>query len=201
MGVDVAEIHFRPIPQTAVAELVADETTMWCAGGLMVEHPALAPYIESIQGGGMDSVMGLSTRLLASLLVELRFVQQHPQPPPPLVLAQRRWAVVGDVRNDAKPAAAVFRRLQQAGRVVEAVNPRDGSCASSLAESEGGVDAGNLIISPKLGVGFVDECWRLGIRFLFVQPGADAPAVLERAKARGLEGTTGCVLRIDLPPL
>ena len=57
----------------------------------------------------------------------------------------------------------------------------DDSCAASLAQIEGGVDAVNLIISPKLGVGFVDECWRLGIRYLFVQPGADAAPVLERA--------------------
>ena len=58
LGVDVAEISYEPMPPAVVEELVAEEQTMWCAGGLMVEHPASAPYLRSIEGG-VDSVRRL----------------------------------------------------------------------------------------------------------------------------------------------
>ena len=57
------------MPAEVVDELVADEMTMCCAGGLMVEHPASAAYLQSIDGG-VDNVMGWGSpaRRPASLL-------------------------------------------------------------------------------------------------------------------------------------
>lgn len=69
-GVHVAHIHFDPFPPAVVDALAADPVCRRCAGGLMVEHPACAPYLRQIDGG-VDSVMGLSTRLLATLLGSL----------------------------------------------------------------------------------------------------------------------------------
>lgn len=69
-GVHVAHIHFNPFPPAVVDALAADPVCRRCAGGLMVEHPACAPYLRQIDGG-VDSVMGLSTRLLATLLGSL----------------------------------------------------------------------------------------------------------------------------------
>ena len=70
-GVHVAHIHFDPFPPAVVDALAADPVCRRCAGGLMVEHPACAPYLRQIDGG-VDSVMGLSTRLLATLLGSLQ---------------------------------------------------------------------------------------------------------------------------------
>ena len=146
--------------------------------------------------------MGLSSRLLASLLKELR----APSPEAgSAVLRQRRWAVVGDVLNAAKPASRIVQRLQSEGRDVALCNPRDksGGCHPSLAAAQeaGPVEAVNLVIAPAVGVGVVEEMWRLGIRYLFVQPGADAERVLRRARGLGLVVETGCVLVQPLPPL
>ena len=44
---------------------------MWCAGALMIEHPAWSPYIKEVVGG-LDSVMGLNMTLIARMLEELR---------------------------------------------------------------------------------------------------------------------------------
>ncbi len=41
-----------------------------CAGGLMIEHPLLQPYIDHIEGT-VDSVMGLSIPLLESMFDQL----------------------------------------------------------------------------------------------------------------------------------
>ena len=69
-ALDVAEVFFRPIPDATLRELAADPALLGCAGGLMVEHPLLAPSVERIEGG-IDSVMGLGKATLAALLLRV----------------------------------------------------------------------------------------------------------------------------------
>uniref|UniRef100_A0A6V1TL15 Maf-like protein n=1 Tax=Heterosigma akashiwo TaxID=2829 RepID=A0A6V1TL15_HETAK len=66
-GVDTATIRFAPFPPEVVDRLLADEMTLHCAGGLMVEHELVQPYLEGIDGT-VDSVMGLSKRLTETLI-------------------------------------------------------------------------------------------------------------------------------------
>jgi len=68
-GVDTVTITFRPTLADAADALVADGACLGCAGGLMVEHPLVAPHLEGIDGE-QDSVMGLSPKLLLTLLRE-----------------------------------------------------------------------------------------------------------------------------------
>lgn len=42
---------------------------MWCAGGLMIEHPLVTPYITHIDGS-QDSVMGLGKDAVIKVLLE-----------------------------------------------------------------------------------------------------------------------------------
>lgn len=70
IGVDTATINFLEIPQDTVDKIISEGTCLQCAGGLMVEHDLLQPYIASVQGT-TDSVMGLSCPLLESLFAEL----------------------------------------------------------------------------------------------------------------------------------
>lgn len=71
-GVDTATIHFKAdTPASLVDTLVAEDApVLSCAGGLMVEHPAVKEYIARIDGTE-DSVMGLSKDLVLRLLDEL----------------------------------------------------------------------------------------------------------------------------------
>ena len=151
--------------------------------------------------------MGLSTRLLASLLNELRLESQLRLTSAAFVdhvVRQAHWAVVGDVLNPAKHASQIVTRLESTGRTVAMVNPRDdtGVCHPSIAAAIAAgqrIDAVNLVISPRAGVSIVEDMWRCGVRYLFVQPGADAPHVLARAAELGLVVRTGCVLVEALP--
>lgn len=71
-GVDTATIHFKAdTPASLVDTLVADDAPILsCAGGLMVEHPAVKEYVTQIDGTE-DSVMGLSKDLVLRLFDEL----------------------------------------------------------------------------------------------------------------------------------
>jgi len=73
LGVHEASVLFDDIPDHVIDDLVhADGPTLLkCAGGLMVEHPIVAPYVRRVTGG-VDSIMGLSTHLLLDLLTQLQ---------------------------------------------------------------------------------------------------------------------------------
>lgn len=67
IGTSQATVRFRRIiPEEAVDALLADEGALGCAGALMVEHPALQPFIRGIDGDA-DTAMGLSCDLLEEL--------------------------------------------------------------------------------------------------------------------------------------
>ncbi len=74
VGVDVSTVYFKNIPDSVIDQIVSEGNALHCAGGLMVEHPALQPHIESIEGS-VEGVMGMPCDLLEALLVELRETQ------------------------------------------------------------------------------------------------------------------------------
>ena len=66
-GTDTATIHLKPIPEDIVQKLIDEGEVFYCAGGLMIEHPMIQPYIDRIEGT-LDSIMGLSKSLVLELL-------------------------------------------------------------------------------------------------------------------------------------
>jgi len=205
VGTQIATIHFKAelSQEEVLSELVMDKSFLDCAGSLMVEHPIMSQYVEKIEGG-QDSVMGLSLSLLKDLSSRLEALKESVRQHGP-VLGQplSNWAVVGDCTNEAKPASRVVRRLQEAGRRVMKVSPYDktGVCYASLEDVPEKVEAVNLIISPKIGVDVLNAMKKKGIRYVFMQPGADAEMVVRQADSLGLITQRGCVLMEDLPPL
>ena len=69
-AVDISWVHFRAIPEETIEALVAEGDCMWCAGGLMVEHPLVVPHVERIEGTE-DGVKGLSKKLVMDLLCQI----------------------------------------------------------------------------------------------------------------------------------
>jgi len=69
-GVDVATIQWNRIPEDVIDVLIQEGDCLYCAGGLMIEHPLLQPFIAHVDGA-IDSVMGLSKQLVTRLIEEL----------------------------------------------------------------------------------------------------------------------------------
>ena len=69
-GIDTTSTKFSSIPDEVISQLVNEGEVLHCAGGLMIEHPLIQPYIESIEGS-IDSVMGLSKALVQKLVSEV----------------------------------------------------------------------------------------------------------------------------------
>ena len=73
-----------------------------------------------------------------------------------------------------------------------------GRCATTLEECPQPIDVVDLIISPTMGLGIIDEMVDLGISDIFIQPGAESEEVLEKCLQSDIRVHQGCVLR-ELP--
>ncbi|XP_022976355.1 maf-like protein DDB_G0281937 isoform X1 [Cucurbita maxima] len=75
---DRVEIFFHEIPDEVIDKLVEEGNVLNVAGGLIIEHPFILPYVKkviltgfgSLQVGTTDSVMGLPKALTERLLKE-----------------------------------------------------------------------------------------------------------------------------------
>ncbi|CAJ2675596.1 7-methyl-GTP pyrophosphatase isoform X3 [Trifolium pratense] len=66
-GSDRVEIYFNEIPDEIIEKLVDEGITLYVAGGLIIEHPLIFPYVKEVVGT-TDSVMGLPKDLTEKLL-------------------------------------------------------------------------------------------------------------------------------------
>ncbi|REJ85586.1 MAG: CoA-binding protein [Planctomycetota bacterium] len=106
-------------------------------------------------------------------------------------LAGSPFAVVGASRDRAKYGNKVLRAYQQTGRTVFPVNPQtdevEGLTAypdlSSLPETVHGV---SIVTPPDVTEQIVEEAAALGVQHLWMQPGAESRAAIERAEKLGL---------------
>ena len=105
-------------------------------------------------------------------------------------LAGDRFAVVGASTDRTKYGNRVLRAYQQAGRTVFPVNPRGGEIEGltaypDLAALPEPVDGVSIITPPDVTTTVVEAALQLGIRHLWMQPGAESPAAVEAARAAG----------------
>ncbi|XP_024440133.1 uncharacterized protein LOC7455717 isoform X2 [Populus trichocarpa] len=66
---DRVEIYFHEIPDEVIEKLIEEGIVLRVAGGLIIEHPLLLPYIKEVVGT-TDSVMGLPKALTKKLIEE-----------------------------------------------------------------------------------------------------------------------------------
>ncbi len=107
-------------------------------------------------------------------------------------IEHRVWAVAGASTNPAKFGNIIFRNLLRAGYTVYAVNPRQGEIdghpfypsLAALPEVPGVVD---VVVPPKLAEEVLRECARLGVRRVWLQPGAESEAAIRLGEELGLQ--------------
>ncbi|PIN15243.1 putative nucleic acid-binding protein ASMTL [Handroanthus impetiginosus] len=67
---DKVEIYFHDIPEEIIDKLIEEGIVLNVAGGLIIEHPLVLPYVKEVVGG-TDSVMGLPKDLTRRLIKEV----------------------------------------------------------------------------------------------------------------------------------
>ena len=101
------------------------------------------------------------------------------------------FAVVGASTDRAKYGNKVLRCYMQNGREVHPVH-RSASeieglpAFASLADLPDGAHAVSIITPPAVTEGVVEQAIAAGVKYLWMQPGAESDAAIERARAAGL---------------
>lgn len=105
---------------------------------------------------------------------------------------RRVWAVVGVSQDPAKFGHRIFCDLRSSGYIVYGINPRGGEVDGqplypSLADLPEPVEVVDIVVPPHVTEQVVKEAHRLGLNRVWMQPGAESPAAIEWAEARGMK--------------
>lgn len=116
-------------------------------------------------------------------------------------LAGDGFAVVGASSNRQKYGNKVLRAYLQNGRRAYPVNPNETeveglTCYPDLKSLPEPVHAVSIITPPQVTAGVLEQAARAGIRYVWMQPGAEPADWRDRAESLGLTaiGDGPCVL-------
>lgn len=111
------------------------------------------------------------------------------------------FAVVGASTNRDKYGNKVLRCYLQHGKEVYPINPRADQiegvrCFPALDKTPKLPGAISVITPPKITEQVVEEAAKLGIDWIWMQPGAESPEAIAKAEGLGLRVIAGgpCVL-------
>jgi uncharacterized protein len=115
------------------------------------------------------------------------------------MLQAKTWAVVGATDNQSKFGYKIFKFMVDRGFDVYPVNPGIKEvygkiCYESLSALPVKVDAVDVVVAPRIGERIMKDCSELGIRNVWLQPGADAASVVQVAKELNLTVVTDCIM-------
>jgi len=111
-------------------------------------------------------------------------------------VGRRRWAVVGVSSDPAKFGYKIFATLLQAGYEVYGVNKRGDTVLGqrtypTLADLPVLPEVVDLVVPPKVSEEIVRQCEELGIKRVWMQPGAESPAAIAFCEEHGIEAVWG----------
>ncbi|MBM43151.1 MAG: CoA-binding protein [Acidobacteria bacterium] len=106
-------------------------------------------------------------------------------------------AVVGASGNRRKFGNKAVRAFLNRGYEVIPINPRGVAIEgletfTSILDVPGTIDLATVYVQPWIGPAIMDELAHKGITKVWLNPGADAPAVVSRAQSLGLRPILNC---------
>lgn len=116
-----------------------------------------------------------------------------------MMLEKKRWAVVGANEDTTKYGNMIFKRLLSKGYEVYPVNPNYESieghkCYPDLSSLPVKPDVIDMVVSPKRGKPIIEEAAKLGIKYLWLQPGTYDDELMSMIDDKNLTAVQACVL-------
>ena len=106
-------------------------------------------------------------------------------------------AIIGASSDRHKFGNKALRAFRHHGATVVPINPNtsqvEGERAyASVLDYPGPIDEATVYVPPEIGVRILDELAQKGVKVVWLNPGADGPAVINRARALGLTARVAC---------
>ena len=116
-----------------------------------------------------------------------------------VMLGKKVWAVIGANQNPAKYGNMIYKKLKKIGYEVYPVNPIyddiDGDkCYKDLTSLPVNPDVIDMVVTPKRSKKIVVEAKKLGINYIWLQPGTYDDELMEMIDELGLTAVQACVL-------
>lgn len=107
-------------------------------------------------------------------------------------MKRKVWAVVGALPRESKYGYQIYRTLKLNGYTAYPVNPKfrevDGdSCYDSLSSLPVIPEVVDMVVPPNRGERYVEEAAKLGVEFIWFQPGAESEELVQKAEDLGLK--------------
>ena len=116
------------------------------------------------------------------------------------MMAPQVVAVIGASTDRRKYGNKAVRAFLHQGYTVVPVNPAGSDVEGlpgyrSVLDVAGHIDIATLYVPPAIGREILEEVARKGIREVWLNPGADSPAVVARAQELNLTTVVACSIR------
>lgn len=121
-------------------------------------------------------------------------------------MAQETVVVLGASNDRNKYGNKAVRAYIKQGWIVYPVNPNESEieglkCYKSVRDVPRPVNRVTIYLPPKIGIGALDDLVALNAPEVFFNPGSDAPEVVEKATALGLNPIVACsIVDIGMSP-
>ena len=106
-------------------------------------------------------------------------------------------AVIGASNDRGKFGNKALRAFRSQGYTAIPINPHESlvegeRAYASVLDYPGPIDEATLYVQPEIGVSVMDEIAAKQIGTVWLNPGADAPEVVARARTLGLSPRVAC---------
>jgi len=106
-------------------------------------------------------------------------------------------AIIGASNDRSKFGNKALRAFRNQGYTVVPINPREAtvegeSAYKSVLDYPGPIDEATFYVAPRFGLKVLDDIAAKGISTVWLNPGADGPEVVDRARALGLKPIVAC---------
>ena len=106
-------------------------------------------------------------------------------------------AVIGASSDRTKFGNKAVRAFARQGYTVVPIHPReqeveDWKAYASVLDVPGAIDMATMYLPPSLGERVLEELAKKGIQEVWINPGAESPALVERARELGLRTMVAC---------
>jgi predicted CoA-binding protein len=113
------------------------------------------------------------------------------------------WAVVGSCHNPEKYAYRIYNYLKKRGLQVYAVDPSGKTVDNrpsykTLEDLPMKPEAVDMVINPIRGEEYLEEAKRLGISYIWFQPGAESPELIKKAQNYNMNVVHNACVMVDL---
>jgi predicted CoA-binding protein len=113
------------------------------------------------------------------------------------------YAVVGATQRKKKYGYKIYKTILNYGKKAFPVNPRydsvDGApCYPSITELPDKPAVVVSVVPPRVTDKLIDECKKLGINILWMQPGTYNDDILKKCEDKGIEPVYGACIMLKL---